>query len=108
MRLYRGTLTEPGRDSPFRSRSIDENLKLFEDMRTGKFSDGHCVLRAKIDNTSPNINMRDPTLYRIKNAPHPITGNKWCIYPMYDFAHALSDALEGTNHQITNPLIISY
>ena len=95
MRLYRGTLTEPGKDSPHRTRSIEESLQLFEGMRSGKFPDGHCVLRAKIDNASPNMNMRDPILYRIKNAPHPITGDKWCIYPMYDFAHALSDALEG-------------
>ena len=96
MRTYRGTLTEPGKDSPYRSRSIEENLKLFDEMKNGKYPDGHCVLRAKIDNSSPNMNMRDPTLYRIKNAIHPITGNKWCIYPMYDFAHALSDAIEGS------------
>lgn len=95
MRAYRGTLTEPGKDSPYRNRSIEENLQLFEEMKIGKFPDGYCVLRAKIDNTSPNMNMRDPTLYRIKHSVHPITGSMWCIYPMYDFAHALSDAIEG-------------
>jgi len=100
MKEYRGTLTEPGKDSPYRKRGISENLDLFESMATGKFPDGHCVLRAKIDNTSPNLNLRDPTLYRIKRAVHPITGSKWCIYPMYDFAHAVSDACEGITHSL--------
>lgn len=100
MREFRGTLIEPGKDSPHRIRSIEENLELFEAMRAGKFPDGHCILRAKIDNTSPNMNMRDPTLYRIKTQSHPITGDKWCIYPMYDYAHAISDALEGITHSI--------
>lgn len=100
MKEYRGTLTEPGRDSPFRSRSVEENLKLFRSMRDGNLPDGFCVLRAKIDMASPNINMRDPTLYRIKKEKHPITGDKWCIYPMYDFAHAISDAMEGITHSL--------
>jgi glutaminyl-tRNA synthetase len=100
MREYRGTLTTPGKDSPFRNRGVEDNLRLFRAMRDGEFPDGHCVLRAKIDMASPNLNMRDPTLYRIKRAEHPVTGNKWCIYPMYDFAHALSDALEGITHSL--------
>jgi glutaminyl-tRNA synthetase len=100
MKEYRGTLYEPGRDSPYRTRSIDENLQLFRDMRAGKFSDGHCVLRAKIDMNSPYVHLRDPTLYRIKKEPHPMTGSDWCIYPMYDFAHAISDALEGITHSL--------
>jgi glutaminyl-tRNA synthetase len=100
MREYRGTLTVPGKNSPFRDRSIDESLRLFRAMRDGQFADGQCVLRAKIDMASPNVNMRDPTLYRIKRADHPITGNKWCIYPMYDYAHALSDAIEGITHSL--------
>jgi glutaminyl-tRNA synthetase len=99
MREYRGTLTEPGKDSPYRSRTVEENLQLFRDMRDGKFADGHCVLRAKIDNSSPNMNLRDPTLYRIKKSTHPITGDQWCVYPMYDFAHAISDAMEGITHR---------
>lgn len=107
MRAYRGTLTEPGKDSPYRNRSVEENLQLFEEMKIGKFPDGHCVLRAKIDNTSPNMNMRDPTLYRIKHSVHPITGNKWCIYPMYDFAHALSDAIEGKVFLLMNKPIVA-
>src|SRR5690606_29099089 len=95
IRAYRGTLTEPGRNSPYRDRSVAENLELFERMRRGEFDEGECVLRAKIDMASPNINLRDPTLYRIRKIPHQRTGDEWCIYPMYDFAHTLSDALEG-------------
>lgn len=100
MREYRGTLTDPGRDSPFRTRLPDENLDLFRRMRAGEFSDGTHVLRAKIDMASPNINLRDPVLYRIRHASHYRTGAAWCIYPAYDFAHPLSDALEGITHSI--------
>lgn len=100
IREYRGTLTEPGKESPYRSRSIEENLELFERMRNGEFKDGEKVLRAKIDMKSPNINMRDPVLYRIAHATHHNTGDKWCIYPMYDFAHPLEDAFEGITHSI--------
>ena len=101
IREYRGTLTKPGKNSPHRNRSVDENLKLFEDMKSGKFSDGSKVLRAKIDMASPNINLRDPTLYRIRHGIiHHQTGEAWCIYPMYDFTHCLSDALEGITHSI--------
>ena len=100
MRKYRGTLTEPGRASPNRDRSVEENLALFERMRKGEFPDGSCTLRAKIDMASPNINLRDPALYRIKHAHHHRTGDKWCIYPMYDYAHALSDMIEGITHSI--------
>lgn len=100
IREYRGTLTEPGRESPYRNRSIEENLELFERMRKGEFADGEHVLRAKIDMASPNVVMRDPTLYRIRHLSHPRTGDKWCIYPMYDFTHCLSDALEGITHSI--------
>lgn len=100
IRQYRGTLTEPGKESPYRSRSIEENLELFERMRAGEFPDGHCVLRAKIDMQAPNINMRDPVLYRILRATHHRTGDQWCIYPMYDYAHPLSDALENITHSI--------
>ena len=99
-RAYRGTLTEPGRNSPYRDRSVEENLRLFAAMRAGEFPEGAHVLRAKIDMASPNINLRDPTLYRIKQAPHHRTGDQWCIYPMYDYAHALSDAIEGITHSI--------
>src|ERR1700687_4664135 len=99
-RAYRGTLTEPGRNSPYRDRSVEENLELFEQMRRGELDEGTCVLRAKIDMASPNINLRDPALYRIKKASHHRTGDKWCIYPMYDFAHGLSDAIEGITHSI--------
>jgi glutaminyl-tRNA synthetase len=99
-REYRGTLTEPGRNSPHRDRSIAENLDLFARMRAGEFADGQHVLRAKIDMASPNFNMRDPTLYRIRHATHHRTGDAWCIYPMYDFAHPLSDALEGITHSL--------
>ncbi|MEJ2282147.1 MAG: glutamine--tRNA ligase/YqeY domain fusion protein [Desulfobacterales bacterium] len=98
IREHRGTLTEPGKNSPYRERSIEENLDLFERMRAGEFKDGEHVLRAKIDMASPNIIMRDPTLYRIKHVPHYRTGNMWCIYPMYDFTHCLSDSIEGITH----------
>src|SRR5690606_408655 len=100
IRAYRGTLTEPGRNSPYRDRSVEENLELFERMRRGEFDEGECVLRAKIDMASPNMNLRDPTLYRIRKIPHQRTGTEWCIYPLYDFAHTLSDALEGTTHSL--------
>ena len=100
IREYRGTLTEPGTDSQYRGRSAEENLDLFERMRAGEFEDGSHVLRAKIDMASPNLNMRDPTLYRIRRAPHHRTGEKWCIYPLYDFSHCLSDSIEGITHSI--------
>lgn len=100
MKDYRGTLTEPGKNSPHRDRSVEENMRLFSAMKSGEFPDGHCILRAKIDMGSPNMNLRDPALYRIKKDAHPITGNQWCIYPMYDFAHAISDALEGITHSL--------
>jgi glutaminyl-tRNA synthetase len=100
IRAYRGTLTEAGRDSPYRSRSVEENLELFEAMRRGDVEEGECVLRAKIDMASPNMNLRDPTLYRVRKVAHQRTGDEWCIYPMYDFAHTLSDALEGTTHSL--------
>jgi len=100
MREYRGTLTEPGRNSPFRNRPVEESLALFERMRAGAFPDGAHVLRAKIDMASPNINLRDPVLYRIRHAAHYRTGTAWCIYPAYDFAHPLSDAMEGITHSI--------
>ena len=97
---YRGTLTEPGKNSPCRDRSIEENLKLFQEMRDGKYGDGEKTLRAKIDMAHPNINMRDPVMYRILHVPHHRQGNKWCIYPMYDFAHPLQDAIEGVTHSM--------
>lgn len=100
MREYRGTLTEPGKESPYRNRSVEENLKLFEEMREGKYKDGEKVLRAKIDMASPNINMRDPIIYRVAHMTHHNTGDKWCIYPMYDFAHPIEDAIEGITHSI--------
>jgi len=100
IREYRGTLTEPGKESPHRNRSVEENLDLFERMRKGEFPDGSRVLRAKIDMASGNINMRDPTIYRIKHAHHHRTGDKWCIYPMYDYTHCLSDSIEGITHSI--------
>jgi len=100
IREYRGTLTEPGKDSPYRERSIEENLDLFARMKKGEFDEGEHTLRAKIDMTSPNINLRDPIIYRVKKAVHPRTGNQWCIYPMYDFTHCLSDALEGVTHSL--------
>jgi glutaminyl-tRNA synthetase len=100
IREYRGTLTKPGKESPHRNRSVEENLDLFERMRKGEFPDGTRVLRAKIDMTSPNLNLRDPVLYRILHAEHPRTGDKWCIYPMYDYAHGQSDSIEGITHSI--------
>ncbi|MDY7033195.1 MAG: glutamine--tRNA ligase/YqeY domain fusion protein [Thermodesulfobacteriota bacterium] len=100
IREYRGTLTEPGKESPYRTRSIEENLDLFERMKRGEFEDGSHVLRAKIDMASPNLNMRDPVIYRILKVPHHRTGEKWCIYPMYDFAHCLSDSIESITHSI--------
>jgi len=100
IRADRGTLTEPGKESPDRSRSIAENLDLFTRMRAGEFADGEYVLRAKIDMASPNINMRDPTIYRLRRVHHQRTGNDWCLYPMYDYTHCISDALEGITHSI--------
>ncbi len=100
IREYRGSLKEPGRNSPYRDRSIEENLQLFEDMKAGKYSDGEKVLRAKIDMASPNINMRDPVIYRVAHMSHHNTGDKWCVYPMYDFAHPIEDAIEGVTHSI--------
>jgi len=100
MREYRGTLTEPGKESPYRNRSVEENLEMFEKMRAGEYKEGEHILRAKIDMSSPNINMRDPALYRIKHESHQNTGDKWCIYPMYDFSHPISDALEGITHSL--------
>ena len=100
MREYRGTLTEPGKNSPYRDRSIEENLQLFEDMRAGKYEDGSMVLRAKIDMASPNMNMRDPIIYRVARMHHHNTGDEWCVYPMYDFAHPIEDAIEGVTHSI--------
>ena len=100
MREYRGTLKEPGKESPYRNRSVEENLQLFEEMRAGKYKDGEKVLRAKIDMASPNINMRDPIIYRVAHMAHHNTGDKWCIYPMYDFAHPIEDAIEGITHSI--------
>lgn len=100
MKNYRGSLVEPGKESPYRNRTVEENLALFDDMKNGKFKDGEKVLRAKIDMASPNINMRDPIIYRISHTTHHNTGDKWCIYPMYDFAHPLEDAIEGVTHSI--------
>jgi glutaminyl-tRNA synthetase len=100
IREYRGTLTEPGKNSPYRDRSVNENLDLFERMRTGEFPDGSRTLRAKIDMAHPNLNLRDPVMYRILHATHPRTGDKWCIYPMYDWAHGLEDSIEGITHSI--------
>ena len=100
MREYRGTLTQPGKNSPCRERSVDENIELFTRMKNGEFADGSMVLRAKIDMSSPNINMRDPAIYRIRRAHHIRTGDQWCIYPMYDYTHCISDALEGITHSI--------
>jgi glutaminyl-tRNA synthetase len=99
-RAYRGTLTEPGKDSPYRNRSVAENLDLFERMRTGEFPDGSRTLRAKIDMAHPNLNMRDPVMYRILHAPHPHAGDRWCVYPMYDWAHGLEDSIENITHSI--------
>ena len=100
IREYRGTLTEPGKDDPSRDRSVEENLQIFEDMKNGKYPDGSKVLRAKIDMSSANINMRDPVIYRVAHMTHHNTGDKWCIYPMYDFAHPIEDAIEGITHSI--------
>jgi len=100
IRLYRGNLTEPGKDSPYRNRSVEENLELLEKMKTGEFAEGEHLLRAKIDMAAANINMRDPAIYRIKNMSHPMTGDTWHIYPMYDFAHCVSDAIEGITHSL--------
>ncbi len=100
IRLYRGTLTEPGKESPYRNRSVEENLDLFQRMRAGEFEEGSRVLRAKIDMAHPNLNMRDPVIYRIRKVSHPRTGDEWCIYPMYDFAHCLSDSIEGITHSL--------
>ena len=100
MRAARGTLTEPGRNSPWRERPVPENLNLFRRMRAGEFPNGARVLRARVDMSSGNINLRDPVLYRILNAPHPRTGNSWHIYPSYDFAHGQSDAIEGITHSV--------
>ena len=100
IREYRGTLTEPGKESPYRNRSVEENLELFEKMKNGEFEDGSKVLRAKIDMASPNINMRDPVIYRVAHMTHHNTGDQWCIYPMYDFAHPIEDAIEGVTHSI--------
>lgn len=100
MREYRGTLTEPGKNSPYRDRTVEENLELFEKMKNGEFPDGYCTLRAKIDMASPNMNMRDPAIYRILHMGHHRQGDKWCIYPLYDFAHPIQDALEGITHSM--------
>lgn len=100
MKEYRGTLTEPGKNSPYRDRGVEENLDLFRRMKAGEFDEGNHTLRAKIDMASPNINLRDPVIYRVKKAPHPRTGEKWCIYPMYDFTHCISDALEEITHSL--------
>ena len=100
IREYRGTLSEPGKNSPYRDRSIEENLRLFEEMKEGKYEDGSMVLRARIDMASPNINMRDPVIYRVAHMTHHNTGDDWCIYPMYDFAHPIEDAIEGVTHSI--------
>ncbi len=100
MKEYRGTLTEPGKNSPYRDRSVEENLELFEKMKNGEFPDGYCTLRAKIDMASPNMNMRDPAIYRILHMGHHRQGDKWCIYPLYDFAHPIQDALEGITHSM--------
>src|SRR5215469_5028951 len=100
IREYRGTLTEPGKESPYRNRSVEENLELFERMRAGEFADGTRTLRSKIDMASPNLNMRDPVMYRILHATHHRTADQWCIYPTYDFAHGQSDSIEGITHSI--------
>ena len=100
IREYRGTLTEPGKEDPYSTRSTTENLKLFEEMKEGKYADGEKVLRARIDMSSSNINMRDPVIYRVAHMAHHRTGDKWCIYPMYDYAHPIEDAIEGITHSI--------
>jgi len=98
VREYRGTLTTPGKNSPYRDRNIEENLELFEKMKSGEFKEGEAVLRAKIDMASPNMNMRDPVIYRISYTPHYKTGTQWCIYPMYDYAHPIQDYIESVSH----------
>ena len=103
IREYRGTLKEPGKNSPYRDRSVEENLALFEKMKNGEIEEGKACLRAKIDMASPFVCMRDPVIYRIKFATHHQTGDKWCIYPMYDFTHCISDAIEGITHSICTP-----
>ena len=108
IREYRGTLTEPGKNSPYRDRSVEENLDLFERMKNGEFEDGTKVLRAKIDMASPNINMRDPVIYRVAHMTHHNTGDKWCIYPMYDFAHPIEDAVEHITHSIRHRVRLSF
>ena len=100
MKEYRGSLTEPGKNSPHRDRPMEENLELFEGMKEGKYEEGKYILRAKIDMASPNLNMRDPALYRIKHESHQATGDAWCIYPMYDFSHPIADAVEGITHSL--------
>ena len=100
IREYRGTLTQPGKESPYRNRSIEENLDLFQRMEAGEFENGSKVLRAKIDMASGNLNMRDPIIYRVLKANHHRTGDQWCVYPMYDFAHPISDAAEGVTHSL--------
>ncbi len=102
MRANRGTLTEPGKDSPYRNRSIEENLDLFARMRAGEFAEGTHILRARIDMASPNINLRDPAIYRIRHASHHRTGDAWCIYPMYTFAHPIEDAIENITHSVSH------
>ena len=98
IREYRGTLKEPGKESPYRNRTVEENLQLFEEMKEGKYADGEKVLRAKIDMASPNMNMRDPVIYRVAHVSHHRTGDTWCIYPMYDFAHPIEDAIEAVSY----------
>ena len=100
IREYRGTFEQPGKESPYRNRSVEENLALFEQMKNGEVEDGARVLRAKIDMSSPNMNMRDPVIYRVAHVSHHRTGDQWCIYPMYDFAHPIEDAVEGVTHSI--------
>ena len=100
IKAYRGSFTEPGKEDPSAARSIEENVRLFEEMKNGKYADGEKVLRARIDMSSPNINMRDPVIYRVAHMTHHNTGDKWCIYPMYDFAHPIEDAIEGITHSI--------
>ena len=100
IREYRGSLTEPGKDDPYNTRTVEENLQLFQEMKDGKYGDGEKVLRARIDMASPNINMRDPVIYRVAHMNHHNTGDAWCIYPMYDFAHPIEDAIEGITHSI--------
>ncbi|MDD2669482.1 glutamate--tRNA ligase family protein, partial [Zoogloea sp.] len=100
MRAYRGTLSAPGKDSPYRNRSVTENIELFQRMKAGEFPDGTHILRAKIDMASPNINLRDPAIYRIRHATHHRTGDRWCVYPMYTFAHPIEDALEDVTHSV--------